>query len=145
MLNKYREALLKNTQFPTSKGNVPLRVLFSMPIVRDSKYRKTGSAPVDNFTLEYTANLLAKDIHNPSTISFSTKKPTKSKAELKLELVQDIVEYRQEKEKKAVEANIQRTATLHRKQKLQERLVAIQEGKIEELSEEEIRKELGLD
>jgi len=122
-MNKYKEAVMKNITFETNRGNVSIQDLFNMPM--------TGS-----FSLNAIGVALKKKIADAS--ESLVNKSTDKLSELKLKLVQDVIDTRLA----AIETSKLSADKRKRRHDLTQALEVKRMKALSEMSEEDILKEL---
>ena len=128
-INIFELATRKSLRYPTGRGAATTEDLWHMPLTS-----KTG------FDLDSVAKLVNGELKSVSEESFvaTNKNPRAYDLELALEVIKYIIAYKLAEEAKAKD----RAAKTLKRNKLIEQLGKKQDAAIEQLSEEEIKKQL---
>jgi len=130
MSNVFEIATREKLRFDTSRGQVTVEDLWDMPLQGKNQ---------DDFSLDEIAIALDKAIKEGGHTSFVSKKTRSTKIlEIKLEVVKTIIEYNLQK----IEDSKNRLDKKAKKEKLLALKAKKQDAALEELSEEDIDKQL---
>lgn len=125
-MNIYQQAAVKKIRFESARGQLTVEQLFDLPLVSKSGFDLDSVAKAANSTLKAMAE---ESFVQPAAT------PGRADAELRLELVKDVIAYRMAENRKRLEAS-QRSAE---REKLLSALERRQEEELSKLTPAEIQ------